>query len=139
MSWLPWHKSKRALLAAGLSAVDVLRAHRKRQAEERLVVGPAWQDHNLVFCKTVGGPLEHTNVERLGFAPLVKRAGVPLIRFHDIRHSAATDLLAVGVPVEVVSRMLGHSDIATTLRFYHHVRPSELHAAAEMMGRLLGG
>jgi integrase len=112
------------ITAAGLSVVDVLRAHRKRQAEERLAVEPAWQDNNLVFCNAIGGPLEHTNAERRCFAPLVKRAGVPLIRFHDLRHSAATNLLTAGVPVEVVSRMLGHSDIATTLRIYRHVRPS---------------
>ena len=124
---------------AGLSAVEVLRAHRKRQAAERLAAGPAWQDNGLVFCNTIGGPLDPSNVDRHNFAPIVKRAGVPLIRFHDLRHSAATNLLAAAVPVEVVSRMLGHSDIATTLRFYRHVRRDELHAAAEVMGKLLGG
>jgi site-specific recombinase XerD len=92
-----------------------------------------------VFCTAIGTPLEHTNVERRCFAPLVKRSGLPLIRFHDIGHSAATNLLAAGVAVEVVARMLGHSDVSTTLRFYRHVRRSELHVAAEVMGRLLGG
>jgi site-specific recombinase XerD len=71
-----------------------------------------------VFCNAIGGLLHQSNVDRRCFASLVKRAGVP---------------------VEVVSQMLGHSDIATTLRFYRHVRPSELHAAADVMGRLLGG
>jgi integrase len=124
---------------AGVSVVDVLRARHKRQAEERLAAGPAWQGNNLVCCNTIGGPLEHTNVERRCFAPLAKRAGLPLIRFHDLHHTAATNLLAAGVKVEVVSQMLGHSDVATILRFYCHVRRDELHAAAEVMGRLLGG
>ena len=83
-----------------------------------------------MYCNTIGGPLEHTNVERRWFAPLVKRAGVPLICFHDLRHSATINLLAAGVKVEVVSSMLGHSDIATTLRFYCHIRRGGLHAAA---------
>jgi integrase len=123
----------------GLNAVAMLKAHRMHQAAERLTVGPAWTDHDLVFCTPLGTPLDPSNVDRHVYAPLVKRARLPLIRFHDLRHTAATNLLAAGVTVEVVSRMLGHADVATTLRFYRHVRPSEMRHAANVMSQLLGG
>lgn len=122
-----------------LNVLEVLRAHHTRQLAERLAAGPAWQDHELVFCNTLGAPLDQSHVDRRSYTPLVKRSGLPHIRFHDLRHTAASNLRAAGVPVEVVSLMLGHADIATTLRFYRHVRREELRAAAEVMGRLLGG
>jgi integrase len=106
---------------------------------ERLTVGPEWEDYDLVFCTTLGTPLDPSNVDRHVYAPIVTRARLPHIRFHDLRHTAATNLLAAGVPVEVVSRMLGHADVTTTLRFYRHVRPAELRHAADVMGQLLGG
>lgn len=117
-------------------AVATLRRHRLRQAEQRLQVGSLWQDHGLVFTTMLGRPLDGNNLRTRSFARLLKRAGLPPMRFHALRHAAATLLMVEGVPVKVVSEMLGHSDVATTLRIYSHVLPTMQDAAAEAMDRI---
>lgn len=119
-------------------AVDALRAHRKRQAEERLAMGAAWEDNDLVFCNSLGRHLEPNNIKRWSFIPLKKAAGVPDIRFHDLRHTAATLLLLEGVAAKIVSEMLGHASIAITLNTYSHVLPTMQRSAAAAMDRLFG-
>jgi integrase len=116
----------------------VLEARRKRQNEERLATGQAWTDNDLVFCNSLGGGLAPNNVTRRHFQPAIKRAGVPTIRFHDLRHTAATLMLLGGVPVKVVSERLGHSNVGITLSIYAHVLPSMQKDAAAVMDRLLG-
>lgn len=129
-----------ALTTTGsFNAVEALRGHRARQAEERLALGAAWKDMDLVFTDTVGGPLRGNNLERRSFDPLMRKAGVPRIRFHDLRHTAATLMIAAGVPVKVVSEMLGHADVGTTLRIYAHVLPNMQRDAAQVLGLLLDG
>ncbi|WP_027717389.1 tyrosine-type recombinase/integrase [Desulfovirgula thermocuniculi] len=102
--------------------VEVLRRHKKRQAEARLKKGPAWQDHGLVFCTSRGLPLARPNVWLI-FNLLARRAGVPEIRFHDLRHTHATFLLRQGVHPKVVAERLGHSSVKVTLDTYSHVLP----------------
>lgn len=114
----PKTEMSRRKVELGPSMVDVLRAHRKRQAEERLAIGHTWEDHDLVFCNIIGRPLAPNNVTRRHFQPAIKRASVPTIRFHDLRHTAATLMLLEGVPVKVVSERLGHSNVGVTLRLY---------------------
>ena len=76
------------------SMVKALSEHRKRQAEERLRAGSAWQDHGLVFTTTVGGPLNISKLTRNHFKPALKRAGLPQsVRLYDLRHTCATLLL----------------------------------------------
>jgi integrase len=75
----------------------------------------------LVFCDTQGGPLRKSNLLRRSFLPLLKRARLPAIRFHDLRHTAATLLLARGVHPKIVQERLGHSQISLTLDTYSHV------------------
>jgi integrase len=70
---------------------------------------------------------------------LLARAGLPRIRFHDLRHSCATLLLSEGVHPKIVSDLLGHSQIGITLDLYSHVTATMQAVAAEAMGRLLGG
>jgi integrase len=121
------------------NAVEALRSHRVRQGEERQAWGAEWKDMDLVFTDTLGGPLRGNNLERRHFGPLMRVAGVPRIRFHDLRHTAATLMIAAGVPVKVVSEMLGHADVGTTLRIYAHVLPNMRRDAADVLGRLLDG
>ncbi|CAN5555467.1 hypothetical protein BH23ACT7_BH23ACT7_14230 [soil metagenome] len=107
----------------------VLREHRRRQLGDRMAWGPAWNETGLVFAREDGSALSPNAVSKR-FAALVKRAGLPPIRLHDVRHSYATAALAAGAPVKVLSQRLGHSDIAITLRVYQHVMPGDDAAAA---------
>ncbi|MCH8051734.1 MAG: site-specific integrase, partial [Chloroflexi bacterium] len=113
-------------------AVAALRGHRGLQTEER-IRAIAWEDHDLIFCNAVGRHIQASNLLRRSFRPLLARAGLPIIRFHDLRHTAATLLLLEGVHVKVVSEMLGHSSVSLTLDVYSHVLPSmQSDAAAKM-------
>jgi integrase len=134
----PKTEHSRRKIELGIDAIDALRAHHKRQAEERLAMGQVWADNDLVFCDTIGGGLAPNNVTRRHFQPAIKRAGVPTIRFHDLRHTAATLMLLGGVPVKVVSERLGHSNVGITLNIYAHVLPSMQKDAAALMTQMLG-
>ncbi|TAK36118.1 MAG: site-specific integrase [Chloroflexota bacterium] len=127
-------RSRRTIhIAAG--TVVVLRQHRARQVEERLKAGALWEDKDLAFCTETGAPLTQ-DMARSPFQTALRRAGLPSIRLHDLRHTAATLLLAQGVHPKVVQEMLGHSTITLTLDTYSHVIPA-LHAeAAAHMDRL---
>lgn len=92
-------------------AVAALRDHRGRQNEDRLRLGSLWQDDGLVFTSTVGTPVDVDNLTYRSFRPLLERAGLPRIRVHDLRHTAATLLLGKGVHPKIVQEMLGHSTI----------------------------
>lgn len=131
------HRSRRKIRLTS-SDVAALRAHRVHQLEERVALGPSWQEQDLVFPDEAGRPLSNYRLYRQ-FLSLVKRADVPLIRFHDLRHTAATLLLLQGINVKVVSEMLGHSSIAITLDLYGHVLPDMQQQAADAMERILRG
>ena len=77
-----------------------------------------------VFCNTKGGPLRRSHFHQQTFKPLLKRAKLPDIRFHDLRHTSATLLLSAGVHPKVVQERLGHSQISVTLDTYSHVLPT---------------
>lgn len=103
------------------STVEALRAHRKRQAAERLEAGPLWRSNDLVFCQANGAAISG----RLCWGwwkTLLERAGVEHRRFHASRHTAATVLLEAGVELEVVSAILGHANIQITADIYAKVR-----------------
>lgn len=122
-------KSKRKVDLPNV-AVDSLHEHRKRQlAAGHLGAG-------YVFTDTHGGHLRRSNVHRYSYKPLLKRAGLPTIRFHDLRHTAATLLLLDGVHPKVVQERLGHSKIGITLDTYSHVLPTMQKDAAARLDRL---
>jgi integrase len=129
--------ASRRRIALPSIAVEGLRHHRARQAQERLQLGPAWQDLNLVFPNTLGGYYDVNNWRARWFSRLLRRAGLPRIRPHDLRHTSATLLLARGVPVKVVSEMLGHANVGITLSVYGHVLPHMQEQAASTMDTLL--
>jgi integrase len=127
----------RRRVALGASAVDSLRLHRSRQAAARLRLGQVWEDNDLVFANEIGKPVEAGNLLRRSFWPLLAKAELPRIRFHDLRHTAATLLLQQGVHPKVVSELLGHSSIGLTLDTYSHVLPDMQQQAVAAMDRLL--
>jgi integrase len=131
-------KANRArTVGLGLETVSALREHRRRQLEERLAWGEAWTDSGLVFNREDGTAL-HPQTLRWHLRRLAKGAGVPVIRFHDLRHCAATHALANGVPVKVVSEMLGHASTGITENVYSHVLPHMQDSAAAVMDAVLG-
>lgn len=103
--------------------LDALRAHRAHQAEYRLMLGDRWVDEDRIFPSSSGTAMDASNL-RKQWLKLLNRAGLsPDIHFHDLRHSAASWLLAQGVPITDVSKMLGHADPSVTLRIYAHAMP----------------
>jgi integrase len=132
--------SRRNIKLSKLSA-EALRQHRARQEKERDALGAAWNASlDLVFPNTLGGIMISDNQVKRSFKRLAARAGFPPeMRFHDLRHTAATLLLSRGVNVKVVSEMLGHAEIAITLRIYAHVSPNMQQVAADVMDGLFAG
>ena len=116
--------------------LDMLREHSIQQDELRETT-PMWIDHNLVFPNLTGGYL-HPNHMGETFRELLKEAGLPPIRFHDLRHSAATILLGMGVNIKVIQELLGHSDISITLGLYSHLLPSMQQEIVDTWDGLLG-
>jgi integrase len=102
-------------------ATEALKRHRARQNEERLGMGSLWQDNNLVFPTSTGTTMSGTNLLGRHFKPLLKRAGLPPIRLHDLRHTCATILLMAGKHPKYVQELLGHASISITLDTYSHV------------------
>ncbi len=130
------HNSARTIVL-NPSTVAALREHRTRQLEERLIQGERWEDHGLVFYTHMGRPMGYRNVLR-DFKTQLRRAGLPEIRFHDLRHTVATLMLLADTPLHVVSRRLGHSSIVLTANTYAHVLPSQDKDVAARMEALLG-
>ena len=104
-------------------AVDTLKAHRKRQIEEMMKFTGLWEDNGLVFTTETGTPINPSNLRQRSFAPLLKKAGLPQIRFHDLRHTCATLLLSQNTHPKYVQELLGHATIAITLDTYSHGVP----------------
>ena len=118
------------------TTVEVLRAWRKAQAAEREAWGVAYVDTDYMFTAENGEPL-HADHLAQRFERLVAAAGVPVIRFHDLRNTHATLLLKAGVPPHVVAQRLGHSSPALTLSIYSHVLPRQQAAAAAAFAKLV--
>lgn len=125
-------KSRRTIIIASF-ALQALKKHRLRQAEERLKAGPCWQEHDYVFCTSLETNL-HPDRDVLSLLKTFpKKAELPDIRFHDLRHSAATLLLSLGIHPKVVQEILGHSQISMTMDIYSHVLPSMHQDAMEKL------
>src|ERR671920_1278969 len=119
-------------------AVEALKSHRKRQLEEQLRAGGKWQDNGLVFASRKGTPLDAQNIVNRYFKPLLRRSGLPDIRWHDLRHTCATLLLSRGTHPKLVQHLLGHASIQLTLDRYSHWIPSMGRQAANGMDEALG-
>jgi len=126
----------RRSIALPASCVSSLRKHRARQNEERLRLGELWEDHGFVFTNRTGNML-HVNSLSQAFGKLTAASGLPVIRFHDLRHTSATLLLAQGVHPKIVQERLGHADITMTLNRYSHVTPDMQRMAADTLDAAL--
>jgi integrase len=134
-------RSRRRIALDGVTTRE-LRAHRGRQLEERLATGHAGIDSDVVFGQEDGTSMRPTSVSRR-FARLAAEAGLPDLSprpFHGLRHTYATLALEAGVPIEMVSKRLGHASIATTADLYQHVtRSMDRDAAEAVAGLIFGG
>jgi integrase len=130
-------KSRRSIKLPDI-AISSLRRHRKAQLEEKLRLGELFADQGLVFTSRVGTPISRQDLITRSFKPLLKRAELPDIRFHDLRHTCATLLLGKGVHAKLVQELLGHATISITLDTYSHVLPGMGDAAAGAMDEAIG-
>lgn len=121
LAFLPTKNSKGRTIRLGPLATEALASHRERQAAEKLALGAAYEDTSLVFVTTIGTPVDAQNVVNRSFKPLLKVAGLPNVRFHDLRHTCATLMLSQGVNPKVAQERLGHADISMTMNIYSHV------------------
>jgi integrase len=116
-------KKSRRIIALTEASVQALREHLDRQMEDMQRLDDLYQDRGLVFASEVGTLINPSNLRKRSFAPLLKKAGLPRIRFHDLRHTCATLLLYRNVHPKYVQELLGHANIAITLDTYSHVIP----------------
>jgi integrase len=119
-------------------AIEALKKHRARQLEMKSRVGEAWQEHDYVFCTPIGTHLSPGHDVLVQLKILLKKAGLPEIRFHDLRHSTATLLLSKGVHPKVVQEILGHSEISMTMDTYSHVLPTMQKNAMNELNDIFG-
>jgi integrase len=135
----PKTESGRRTISLDRITVAALREHRVRQTRERLLLGSAYnQEDDLVFCREDGAPIHPERLTKL-FTAQVKRASLPKIRLHDLRHGWASHAVAAGVDIRTVSSRLGHADAGFTMRVYaHQIAEAEERAAQTVVDVLLG-
>lgn len=134
----PKTAASRRRVKIGRLALDALRSHRLRMAERLLPYRTRTEGDVLVFVTPLAEPWNGSHITERSFKPLLRRAGLREIRFHDLRHACASLLLSQGVRVDLVSQMLGHSSPAITLAIYAHLMPGDQDEAARRMDAILG-
>ena len=117
----PKTEKSRATISLSRGVVEVLKKHKARQAQERLLMGDQYHDSGLVFTTFEGKPLDPSYISGDYFGKLIEKAKVRKINFHALRHTHATILASQGVPLKVVSERLRHSSVAITGDIYSHV------------------
>ena len=119
------------------TVIKILREVRKQQAEDRLFMAEKYQENNIVFCQENGKPIDNSNLT-YRFRRLANAAGLPNLRFHDLRHTHASLMLAAGEQLLVVQQRLGHEKPSTTADIYGHAIPGQQRAAADRFDNLFG-
>jgi integrase len=122
------------MIQIGPESLHQLEQHRKHQDREKIRGG--WNENDLVFPSVTGDPTDQRALHKI-FKRLLIKANLPEIRFHDLRHTAATLMLLNGIPLIVVSRRLGHSKPSVTLDIYGHYLPGMQKQAAALMDELV--
>jgi integrase len=126
---------ERAVLLS-MDTIKRLRGYHAVQSYEKLFAGDRWRENDLIFPSTVGTPLDQRNLYR-NFKTILRQAELPEIRFHDLRHTAATLMLPQGINPKVVQERLGHADITLTLNTYSHVLPEMQEEAVQKLDHAL--
>jgi len=134
----PKTERSRRNIALDPATLGAVRAHRARQAKEKLALGPAYEDQDLVFAREDGRPMHPERLSKL-FTGSVRDAKLPRIRFHDLKHTHATLALQAGVHPKIVSERLGHGDVGITLNTYSHAIPALEEEAAVRVAALVFG
>lgn len=132
----PKSETSQRMVAMPSMLVEELVRHRGRQAERKLALGPDYQDHDLIFVREDGGPRSLGSFSNM-FSEFIRRSGLPPLRFHDLRHSYASQLLRQGVPLKTVSAIMGHSGISITADTYGHLLGGEERDAADKLEAVL--
>jgi integrase len=132
----PKTQGSRRTIVLPKAAIAGLKAHKEQQDAEKRLFGEGYQKNDLVCAMPDGQPIPPDDISNK-FRWIVKRAGLPYMRFHDLRHTSATILIASGVPVKVVSERLGHCNTSITQDIYTHVLPNMQQQAADVMDALL--
>ena len=125
----PKTKNSRRTIPLSPGTLSKLAEHKERQERERAAAGEAWQTQGFVFADELGSSVDPRLLYEW-FRALVTGAGLPMIRFHDLRHTAASLMIRQGIPPKTVSDRLGHADVAFTLRVYAHLYEDQREAAA---------
>jgi hypothetical protein len=138
--WLGDPKTAKSERAVTLTdpTIDLLRTHRAHQAERLLAIGHRVTDDDFVFSDDGGEPLWGRHVTTREFQPILRQAELPLIRFHDLRHTFATLQLAAGTNPKIVSEVPGHKEVAITLDRYSHALPTLQARAMARLDSVLG-
>ncbi|NPV45147.1 MAG: site-specific integrase [Firmicutes bacterium] len=114
----------------------MLKNHKKQKHEKKLLLEPNYSDYDLVFCQDKGLPL-HPDTISSWFPAFLKRAGLPRLNFHCLRHTHASLLLKAGVDIKIISERLGHSSVRITYDIYSHLMPGMQRTAVEKLEQLL--
>ena len=136
LHWKPTKTARHREMVLPAVVVAALETQRRRQNEDRLQVGAAWAEHDFVFTTAAGTPIEPRNFARW-LSTAATDLGIGHVNPHKLRHSAASLALAEGVPLEVVSELLGHSSIRTTKDVYGHLVGHQKEQAAAALDRAL--
>jgi integrase len=129
-------RAGRRIINLGQGTLSQLKAHRERQEKLKATAGEQWQENDLIFTTSIGTFLDQSRVSK-EFKSLLKSAGLPSIRFHDLRHTSISFLLGMGTPVNAVQHRAGHSKASVTTDVYGHSLDVSQREAAEKMEELV--
>ncbi len=132
----PKTRAGRRQIKVGTATLKQLEDHRNRQALEKAVAGDRWRENDLIFPTTIGTPLDYKRATQ-EFKRILKHAGLPSIRFHDLRHTSLNALMEMGTPVNTVQRRGGHAKPSTTIDIYGHATARSQEVAAEKIEELI--
>lgn len=133
----PKTEASRRSIPINDEVLAALKMQKRRQREQKVFLGQGYnQDKDLVFCNITGNPLDPRSFTK-SFQRVLLQAGLPQIRFHDMRHTHATLLLALGENPKVVQERLGHTTIRMTLDTYSHTLPGMQESATAVLGKAL--